>query len=146
MTREEKKRWFRLVYARTFRFFGIGLVLSAIVGGIYGDTMYAVRALCAAGSVLMCLGWFDFLKLDGMRIFGFGPKKEGTQVPYILRRFKQTRPHRPAFRKDAADFDDDLTAATAVDPGAFSEHQAGMASVWAKAGAGVLLYLVSFFI
>ena len=146
MTREEKKRYLRLIYAQTFRLFGIGLVLSCLVGGLYGNTMYTVWALCAAGSVLMCWGWFVYLRLDGMRIFGFKPNPTQSRVPYFHRRFKHKRPHRPAFRKDSTDFDDDLTSATIVDSESFSERAAGMAWVWARVASGVLLYLVSFFI
>ena len=146
MSREEKKKYLRLIYAQTFRLFGICLVISAIVGGIYGSTMYAVWAMCAAGSVVICWGWFLYLQLKGMRIFGWKPKFQKRSVPYIHQRFKQKLPHRPAFQKNAADFDDDLTAATAVDAEAFSEHQVKMARVWARVAAGVLLYLISFFI
>ena len=146
MSREEKKKYLRLVYAQAFRLFGICLVISAIVGGIYGSTMYTVWALCAAGSVVMCWGWFSYLQLKGMRLFGFKPKAQKAAVPYIHRRFKEKRPHRPAFQKDSADFDDDLTAATAVDAENFSEEAVKMAGILSKAAAGVLLYLVSFFI
>ena len=146
MTREEKKRYLRLIYAQSFRLFGIGLVLSAIVGGLYGSTMYTVWAMCAEGSLLICWGWFIYLRLDGMRIFGFKPNPTQTRIPYFHRRFKDKRPHRPAFRKDSTDFDDDLTSATAVNSEVFSEHAAEMARVWSRVAAGVLLYLVSFFI
>ena len=146
MTREERRRYFRLIYAQTFRLFGIGLVVSALVGGIYGDSLYTVRALCAVGSLMLCWGWFAYLKLEGMRIFWQKPGAEEPKVPYIHRRFKDKRPHRPAFRKDSADFDDDLTAATTVDMEAFSERAAAMSRVWARAAAGLLLFVVSFFI
>ena len=146
MTREETKRYFRLIYAQTFRLFGIGLVISALVGGLYGSAMYTEWALCAVGSLLICWGWFCYLGLSGMRLFGFKSNPGQTRVPYIHRRFKEKRPHRPAFRKDSADFDDDLTAATVVDSGSFSQRAAEMARVWARAGAGVLLFLVSFII
>ena len=146
MTREEKKRYFRLIYAQSFRLLSLGLVISAIVGRIYASTMYTVWAMCAAGSLMLCWGWFTYLKLDGMRIFGFQQNEQQPKVPYIHQRFKQKRPHRPAFRKDSADFDDDLTAATAVDAEAFSERQAQMAKVWARTTAGVLLFLISFII
>lgn len=146
MNREEKKRYLRLIYARTFRMLSIGLVISAIVGGIYGDTMYTVFAMCAVGSVLICWGWFLYLRLGGMRVFGFKPNAEKIKVPYIHRRFKDKRPHRPAFRKDSTDFDDDLTAATMVDESAFSEHAAEMARIWARVVSGVLLFLISFLI
>ena len=146
MSPQEKKRYLRLIYARTFRMLSIGLVISAIVGGLYGDTMYTVWAMCAVGSILICWGWFLYLQLEGMRIFGFGQKAAKTAVPYIHRRFKNKRPHRPAFRKDSADFDDDLTAATAVDESGFSERAAEMARIWARVAAGVLLFVISFLI
>ena len=146
MTREEKKKYFRLIYAKTFRLFGICLVICALVGGIYRSTMHAVWAMCAAGSVVICWGWFLYLQLKGMHLFGFKKKSRQTKVPYIHRRFKEKRPNRPAFQKDAADFDDDLTAATTVNDEAFSEDAVKMARVWARVAAGVLLYLVSFFI
>ena len=146
MTREEQKRYLRLIYARSFRLFGIGLVLSAIVGALYGDRMYTVWAMCAAGSVPICWGWFIYLRLDGMRLFGFKPNPKAAKVPYIHRRFKQKRPHRPAFRKDSADFDDDLNDATVVDAERFPERAGELARVWARVAAGILLFLVSFFI
>ena len=146
MSREDRKKYFRLIYAKTFRLFGICLVISAIVGGIYHSAMYAAWAMCAAASVVMCWGWFLYLQLKGMRLFGFKAKAKQPSVPYIHRRFKEKRPHRPAFQKDSIDFDDDLTAATVVDTEAFSEQAVKMARVWAKIAAGVLLYLVSFFI
>lgn len=146
MTREERKRYLRLIYARSFRLLSIGLVISAIVGGLYGNTMYTVWAMCAVGSILICWGWFLYLRLDGTGIFAFLPKGAKPKVPYIHRRFKDKRPHRPAFRKDSMDFDDDLTSATAVDSEAFSEHAAEMARIWARAAAGVLLFLISFLI
>lgn len=146
MSREEKKKYLRLIYAQAFRLLGICLVISAIVGGIYGSAMYAVRAMCAAGSLMLCWGWFLYLQCKGMHIFGWKSKSQEPAVPYIHRRFKEKRPHRPAFRKDAADFDDDLTAATAVDSEAFSEEAVKMARVWARVAAGVLLFLISFFI
>ena len=146
MSREEKKKYLRLIYAQTFRLLGICLVISAMAGGIYGSTMYAVWAMCAAGSLVICWGWFLYLQCKGMRLFGWKSKSQQSAVPYIHRRFKHKRPHRPAFRKDAADFDDDLTAATAVDSEAFSEQAVKMAQVWTRVAAGVLLYLVSFFV
>jgi len=147
MSREEKKRYLRLIYAQTFRIFAVGLVISALVGGLYGDRMYTVRALCAVGSILLCWGWFIYLRLDGMRLFGFRPNpKTGTKVPYIHRRFKQKQPSRPAFRKDSADFDDDLNDATVVDAERFSEHHREIARIWARAAAGIMLFVVSFLI
>jgi len=147
MSRDEKKRYLRLIYAGTFRILAVGLVLSAIVGGLYGDRMYTVWALCAVGSILLCWGWFIYLRLDGMRIFGFKPDpKPGRKVPYIHQRFKNKRAYRPAFRKDSADFDDDLNDATAVDAERFDEHHREMARVWSRVAAGLLLFILSFLI
>ena len=146
MTRAEKKKYLRLIYAKTFRLFGICLVISALIGGLYQSTMYAVWAMCAVGSVVICWGWFLYLQIKGMVLFGFKKKSKESSVPYIHRRFKEKRPHRPAFQKDSTDFDDDLTAETSVDTEVFSENQVKMARVWARVAAGVLLYVVSFFI
>ena len=52
----------------------------------------------------------------------------------------------PAIHDYSADFDDDLTAATAVDEASFSRRQAQMAKIWAGAAAGILLFLISFLI
>lgn len=145
MSRDEKKQYLRLIYAQTFRWFGICLALCALVGGVYGDRMYTVWALCAAGSILICWGWFIYLRLDGMRIFGFKPNPDSRKVPYIHRRFKNAHPHRPAFRKDSTDFDDDLNSATAVDAERFSERAQEIARIWARVAAGILLFALSFF-
>jgi len=142
----ERKRYFRLIYAQTFRWLAAGLVISAIVGALYGDRMYTVWALCAVGSVFVCWGWFIYLRLDGMRIFGFKPNPKQKKVPYFHQRFKEKRPNRPAFRKDSADFDDDLNDATLVDAERFSERQQEMVRVYERIAAGVLLVLVSFII
>lgn len=147
MSREERNKYIRLIYAQGFRWLAAGLVLSAIVGGLYADRMYTIWALCAVGSLLVCWGWFIYLRLDGMRLFGFKPNpKEGTKVPYFHQRFKHKRSARPAFRKDSADFDDDLNDATVVDAERFSEHQRELARAWSRACAGIGLLLVSFLI
>ena len=146
MSSEEKKKYFRLIYARTFRWLAVGLVISAIVGALYGNRMYTVWALCAVGSVFVCWGWFVYLRLDGMRIFGFKPNAKQKKVPYFHRRFKEKRSNRPAFRKDSADFDDDLNDATLVDAERFSEREQEMVRVYERCAAGVLLIVISFII
>ena len=146
MNHDEKKRYLRLIYAQTFRLLGVCLALCTIIGGVYGDRMYTVWALCAAGSILICWGWFLYLRLDGMRLFGFKPNPKSRKVPYIHQRFKNKRPYRPAFRKDSADFDDDLSSATAVDAEQFSDRMREMARVWARVAAGILLFVLSFFL
>ena len=146
MSREEKRRYIRLIYARTFRWLAVGLVISAIIGALYGDQMYTVWALCAVGSVFVCWGWFIYLRLDSMRIFGFKPNPKTKKVPYLHQRFKEKRFYRPAFRKDSADFDDDLNDATLVDADRFTERQQDMVRVWERTIAGVLLFIFSFMI
>lgn len=142
--RQERKKYFRLIYARTFKWLAAGLVLSAVIGALYKDRIYTVFALCAVGSVFVCWGWFIYLRLDGMRIFGFKPNPKGKKIPYFHQRFKEKRPNRPAFRKDSRDFDDDLNDATAVDAERFTERQQEMVRVYERILAGVVLVLVSF--
>ena len=146
MSSDEKRRYTRLIYAGTFKWFAVGLVISVMIGALYGDQMYAVWALCAVGSVFISWGWFIYLRLDGMRIFGFKPNPKERKVPYFHQRFKEKRPYRPAFRKDSADFDDDLNDATLIDAERFTERQQEMARVLERVIAGVLLFAVSFLV
>ena len=62
------------------------------------------------------------------------------------KRFKEQKPHRPSFRMDSADFDDDLTSATMVRAEDFTEKQQMTAEIIARMTAGALLVLFSFFI
>lgn len=146
MSPAEKKKYIRLIYARSFRWLAVGLVLSAIIGALYGQRIYTVFALCAVGSVFVCWGWFIYLRLDGMRIFGFKPNPKGKKIPYFHQRFKEKRSNRPAFRKDSADFDDDLNDATLVDAERFTERQQEMVRVLERMLAGALLLILSFVI
>ena len=146
MSSDEKRRYTRLIYAGTFKWFAVGLVISVMIGALYGDQMYTVWALCAVGSVFISWGWFIYLRLDGMRIFGFKPNPKERKVPYFHQRFKGKRPYRPAFRKDSADFDDDLNDATLIDAERFTERQQEMARVLERVIAGVLLFAVSFLV
>ena len=146
MSSDEKRRYTRLIYAGTFKWFAVGLVISVMIGALYGDQMYTVWALCAVGSVFISWGWFIYLRLDGMRIFGFKPNPKERKVPYFHQRFKEKRPYRPAFRKDSADFDDDLNDATLIDAERFTERQQEMARVLERVIAGGLLFAVSFFV
>ena len=146
MSSDEQRRYTRLIYAGTFKWFAVGLVISVMIGALYGDQMYTVWALCAVGSVFISWGWFIYLRLDGMRIFGFKPNPKERKVPYFHQRFKEKRPYRPAFRKDSADFDDDLNDATLIDAERFTERQQEMARVLERVIAGVLLFAVSFLV
>ena len=142
----DKKRYFRLICQRTFRYLGTALVIAMLTGTLLGGGIYMVSALCAAGFVMICWGWFTYLKMTGMRPFGRSSGKEKPKVPWMHRRFKENRPHRPSFRMDSADFDDDLTSATMVSEEDFSEKQQDAARAIARAVCGVLLVILSFFI
>ncbi len=142
----DKKRYFRLIYQRTFRYLGAALVIALLTGALLGGGIYMVSALCAAGFVMICWGWFTYLKMTGMRPFGRSSGKEKPKVPYLHRRFKESKPYRPSFRMDSADFDDDLTCATMVSEEDFTKKQQDAAAAIARAVCGVLLVILSFFI
>ena len=143
MEAAERKSYIRLIYARAFRYCGVGLAASALIGGLYGERAYAVFALCAIGAALLCWGWFAYLRLTGLRLFGFKPNPK-PKTPYIHQRFKDAKPHRPSFRMDSTDFDDDLTSQTAVSEEPFTERQRDMARIFSRAAAGLLLIAISF--
>jgi len=142
----DKRRFFRLIYRRTFHDLGTALVIALLLGTLLGGGFYLVSALCAAGFVQIAWGWFTHLKRSGMRPWGrlSAPKK--PKVPWLHQRLKQQRIHRPSFRMDSADFDDDLTSATIVNEEDFSERQQLLAASIARAASGALLVLFSFFI
>ncbi len=146
MQKNERKKYIRLIYSQTFRHLGVTLVLSLLLGSLLGGGVFLMNALCALGFVMICWGWFTYLKMTGMNPFGrvFGRKK--VRVPYIHRRFKEKRQHRPSFRMDSADFDDDLTAETMVSEEIFTERQAALARMIARMLCGAVLVLISFFI
>ena len=142
----EKKRYFRLIFQRTFRYLGAALVIALIAGTLLGGGIYVVNALCAAGFVMICWGWFTYLKMTGMRLFRHSSGKEKPATPWMHRRFKTKKPHRPSFAMDSADFDDDLTSATMVSEEDFTQKQQEAAAAIARAACGVLLVILSFFI
>jgi len=147
MQKSERKKYIRLIYSQTFRHLGVTLVISLLLGSLLGGGVYLMNALCALGFVMICWGWFTYLKMTGMnpfsRVFG---KKKAAKVPYIHRRFKDKRLHRPSFQMDSADFDDDLTAETLVSEEIFTERQAAIARMTARLVCGAVLVLFSFFI
>lgn len=142
----DRKRYFRLIYQRTFRHLGAALVIALLTGTLLGGGIMMVSALCAAGFVLIAWGWFNHLKRIGMNPFSRLQRKKAPKVPWLHRRFKEQRSHRPSFRMDSADFDDDLTSATMVNAEDFSEKQQLAANAIARMMAGALLVLFSFFI
>ena len=106
MDKAQRKKFIRLVYAKTLRYFAIALVLSAIIASFYGDRLHFVFALCALGGIFLAWGWFTYLHATGMRLPGWKTKPGKKKVPYILRKEKQ-KMHKPAFAMDNDDFDDD---------------------------------------
>ena len=144
MEQKERKQYFRLIYMRTFRYLGIMLVVSLLLGALLGGGIYMVSALCAMGFVMICWGWFTYLKMTGMRPFGRNPNEKKAKVPYIHRRFKEKRGHRPSFRMDSDDFDDDLASATVVSEEIFTKKQVDAARAIARAVCGAILVILSF--
>lgn len=142
----DRKRFFRLIFGRTFRCLGIALVISLVAGTLLGGGFYTVSALCACGFVMIAWGWFTHLKKTGMQPFGRSSAAKKTSVPWMHRRFKNRRTHRPSFRMDSADFDDDLTSATMVSEEKFDEKQQLTAAAVSRVICGVLLVIFSFFI
>lgn len=137
----DKRRYFRFIYRSTFRYLAAALVISLLVGTLLGGGIYMVNAVCAFGFVMICWGWFTWLKRSGMRPFGRKPQKR--KVPYLYRRFKEQRPHRPSFEMSSEDFDDDLTSATAVSKESFTEKEQELAAAIARAVCGILMVLFS---
>ena len=144
MERNDRKKYVRLIFSRTFRYFGVMLVISLLLGALLGGGIYLVHALCAMGFVMIAWGWFTYLKMVDMCPFQRNRKQKKAKIPYFHRRFKQQRARRPSFRMDSADFDDDLTSATAVSEEIFTEKQVDVARILARIVCGVLLVLVSF--
>lgn len=144
MDARQRKRYLRLIYARAFRYLGAALVICAIIGGIYGDKLHFVFALCAAGMGFVCWGWFTHLKRTGFKLVGFGEKKPTkAKTPYILRRDKKKRIHKPAFMMTNADFDDDLAGATACNEEEFNEERITAARMYARIACGIMLLIIS---
>ena len=145
MERNQKKKFIRLVYTRTLRYFSVSLVLSAVIAAFYGDRLHFVFALCAMGGVFLAWGWFTYLRAVEMRLPGFGHRTEWKKVPYILRKEKQ-KLHKPAFAMTNDDFDDDLVNATTAREEEFSKPWQEKGRVFSRILCAVLLFLVSFVI
>lgn len=145
MDTQERKQYFRLIFRQTFQYLSVLLVMSLLIGSLLGGGIYMVHALCAAGFVMLCWAWFNYLKLDGMHFFN-RKKRQGQKVPYIHRRDKGKKDHRPAFMMNSADHDDDLTSATVAEAENFTDRQAETAAAIARAICGVLLIIASFLI
>ena len=81
MDKAQRKKFIRLVYAKTLRYFASALVLSAIIASFYGDRLHFVFALCALGGVFLAWGWFTYLYATGMRLPGWKTKPGKKKVP-----------------------------------------------------------------
>ena len=142
----EAKTYRLVIFRRTFSYFGTGLVISALVGGLYRDRMHFIWALCAAGAILVAFGWFEYLKMtDSLPFFG-KPKEKKAKVPYALRKEKEQKRHKPAFMQKSEDFEDDLTPQTTADIEIFSERRRSYAPIISRVAAGILLLIASFVI
>ena len=144
MEKEREKRYLRLIYAKTLRYFAGALVLCAIVGSLYGDRLRFIFALCATGGLFLCWGWFTYLRFTGWRLFGLGQAPEAKPVPFFHRREKK-RP-RPSFAMREDDFDDDLSRATTLREEDFDAYHQAKARWLARALCGGLLIAASLFI
>lgn len=145
MDKTQRKKFIRLVYTRTLRYFATALVICAVIAAFYRDRLHFVFALCAVGGVFLAWGWFTYLHATGMRLPGFGSRPKQKKVPYVLRKEKQTL-HKPAFAMTNDDFDDDLVDATTVREAEFSKPWQQKARVFSRLLCAVLLFLVSFVI
>ena len=136
----------RVILRRTFSYLGAGLVLSAIVGGLYQDRMHFIWALCAVGSIFIAYGWLEYLKMTDSLPFFHKKKAKKIKPPFIWRNQKHKGHHKPAFMQNAEDFEDDLTAQTVADIEIFSEKRQFVALIISRIAAGVLLLILSFLI
>ena len=136
----------RVILRRTFSYLGAGLVISAIVGGLYHDRMHFIWALCAIGAIFLAYGWLEYLKMTDSLPFFHTKKAKNIKTPFIWRNQKQKKWHKPAFMQNSEDFEDDLTAQTIADIEIFSEKRQSVALIISRAAAGILLLIASFVI
>ena len=141
------KKVFRLVlFRRMCGYLGTGLVISAILGGLYQDRLHFVWGLCAAGAVLLAMGWWEYLRVTDSLPFRRQKKAKKPAVPFILRKDKEKKRYKPAFLQNAEDFEDDLTPYTTADMEILSEKSRSSVLITARVAAGVLLFILSFVI
>lgn len=146
MDRGDKKKYRLVLFRRMFSYIGTGLVVSALVGGLYSDRLHFIWALCAVGALLIGWGWYEYLKLTGSFAFMGKNKSKKEIVPYMLRKDKTAKMHKPAFMQKAEDFEDDLTPYTTADTDFFTEEQLKKLLIISRVSAGAILFLISFFI
>lgn len=134
--------WRLLSFRKAMLHLSLGLVISALAAGLYQNRVYFTFAACAVGAVLWARAWWDYCAWrDGKPL-----RRPGKSVPYMLRRNKRSRPHRPAFFMTSEDFDDDLTPFTTASEESFTDTQCRLASAFSCFLAGGLMIAVSFVI
>lgn len=146
LTEQDKKTLRLIFFRRTFSYLGTGLVCSAVVGGLYRDRLHFIWALCAAGAIFIALGWFEYLKMTDSLPFFHKSKRKKIKTPYIWRKDKQQKRHKPAFMQNAEDFEDDLTPETTPDMELLSQKRRSAVLVISRMAAGLLLIVISFVI
>jgi hypothetical protein len=146
MTENARERMYvRLIYRRAFRLLSLALAASAALGGIYGMRLYFIYGLTASGCLCLCAAWFTYLAAKRLSPLLPFQLNKTAKVPYSLQRFKDVA-HRPAFLMDYRDFDDDLTAVSAVDEGAFDRAQIRKAKILSSLFCGMTLIALSFLV
>ena len=143
LTEQDKKTLRLILFRRTFSYLGTGLVCSAVVGGLYGDRLHFIWALCAAGAIFIAFGWIEYLKMTDSLPFFHKTKRKKAKTPYIWRNDKQQKRHKPAFMQNAEDFEDDLTPETTADMEQLSKKQRSAALIVSRIAAGLLLIIIS---
>lgn len=142
----ESRRFSRILFRKTCGYLGIALVCSALLGGVAPALPYFTWALCAFGGIFLAWGWFSYLKCSGSPFLqSLSAKAEGRKkVPQMLKNPRGRHHYRPAFLRENADFDDDLTAAVTVDEELLSEKELSRVRMFSRMAAGGLLFLLSF--
>ena len=146
LTPSDRAVYRRVLLRRTFSYLGTGLVLSAVVGGLYRDRMHFIWALCAIGSIFIAFGWFEYLKLTDSLPFFHQSKQKKIKTPYAWRKEKEIKKHKPAFMQKSEDFEDDLTPQMTADVEIFSERRRSFALIISRVAAGIILLILSFVI
>lgn len=136
----KQPRWRLLVFHRAMAMLSAALVISALIVGVYRQRAYFAFAACALGTLQLARAWWDDCRRRDRKPCAEKP----AQVPWMLRRTREKRRYKPAFLMDSRDFDDDLTACTAVSADGFSEDQCRLAQIAAELLSGALMILISF--
>ena len=135
----KEPKWRLLVFRRAMLHLGVALVVSALIAGAYQSRVHFMFAACAAGVLLTARAWWDYCRMrDGKPLAA-----ERDKVPYILRRDKGARRHRPAFLMNSEDFDDDLTPYTTAAEEDFDENELRRAHIAAYLLSGALMIVIS---